>query len=368
MKKIYLLIFALLATGPVMAQEDIPLFDDEVATTPNLGRGATPLKELTLTPKELPDIRISLDDTRSAPAVKPETPTVKPAPIAKTADNKRILLNDGETRVSNKTVQELSAQLDADRKKYEQEQAEKARAEAAKKAQEAKAKKAEPVMPESVADIFGKLHDVSAFDISGAMLGMTPEEAVDALVENGYTVTKVEHKIPLHRTSYYDTACRQSGARRADVIRNCIRDMADDDEVQYISSITLARPESAEYMQVLFSSYETGNLAYKIFYENKGDNSLALTRKNLAKKIRRRDAFWKMIYDTYGYPDDKDNLVWGDVQKAYMQARMQGSAYNAYIMMEDAALRDSDLIETDTAGKELRYRVPFTFAPRDDED
>ena len=155
------------------------------------------------------------------------------------------------------------------------------------------------------------------------------------------------------------------GGRRLEDIHNCIVEMAQNDEVHYVSSLTFAKPSAAEYMQVLFSNIDSGNAAFKIYYENEGDNSLGFTRKNLALKISRRDAFWKQIYDTYGYPDDADALIWGDPQRAYMKVQMQGSNYNAYIILEDKEAADMHLIEMDEQKDSLPHFHKFTFSEGD---
>jgi len=223
-------------------------------------------------------------------------------------------------------------------------------------------------LPDSLTDLFGETQDVRAFDVSGFELGMTPSEAAEVAQNNGYAITRVEHGIPLHRTSLYEHRCRQAQVRRTRDLQDCIIDQAQTDEVYYISSMTLEKPSTAEKMQILFSSQATDNVSYKIYYENEGDNSLGFTRKNLAKKIRRRDAFWKLIYDTYGAPDDRENMIWGDPQGAYMRVAMQGSNYNAYIILEDHEPKDQDRFDADEQKEDLRYKHTFTFAADPDAD
>ena len=222
--------------------------------------------------------------------------------------------------------------------------------------------------PDSLTELFGKTHDVHGFDISGFALGMNPEEVAEVAKENGYRVTKIEHGIPLHRTSFYEHNCRLVPVRRVRDLQDCIISQAKNDEVYYISSVTMAKPETAEYIQVLFSTHATDNVAYKIYYENEGDNSLNFTRKNLAKKIRRRDAFWNMVFENYGLPDDPETITWGDQEKAYMMARMQGSNYNAYLILEDKEIPDGDYKDAHEQKDDLHYKNTFTFAAKDDDE
>ena len=356
MKK-YMVIVSLLFVLPALAEEmNVPLFDDDV---PNLGRQVKPQDNIVLTPSQLPEVRVDLDNTVQKP-VKEVKKEVKPEP-AKTVSSKPIELGG---RFSEEKSAEMSQQLNAEIQRYQESKArkefEKAEAEAEKNKKMEKVQSEETAQSPVLEDLFGQMKDVRSFDISGIELGMTPDEVVDEAKDHGYEITKVEHNIPLHLTTFYKERCNPRV--RAIEKQNCIIDQAKEDEVYYVSSITMVRPQTAEYMQVLFSSYATDNVAYKIYYENKGDNSLNYTRKNLAKKVRRRDAFWKLMYETYGQPDDKDNMIWGNPQEAYMQAMMQGSAYNAYIVLEDKSITDEDYVAVTEQAKELRYKHAFTFS------
>lgn len=350
-------ILTLLLTLPVFAEEvKIPLFEDNI---PNLGRQANPQDNIILTPSQLPDIRIDFDKKIAPPIKKKEIQKPSAQPTTKPA--KPITLG---TAFSKEDSTKMSRQLNDEIQRYQESKVrkefEKAEAEAKKNKKIEEEQSKETVQPQILEDLFGQMKDVRTFDISGIELGMTPDEVVEEAKDRGYEITKVEHKIPLHLTTFYKERCHPNG--RVIDKQNCIIDQAKEDEVYYISSITMVRPQTAEYMQVLFSSHATDNEAYKIYYENKGDNSLNYTRKNLAKKVRRRDAFWNLMYETYGQPDDKDNMIWGNPQEAYMQAMMQGSAYNAYIVLEDKSITDEDYIAANEQSEELRYKHSFTFS------
>ncbi len=360
MKK-YIAMLSMLCVVPAFAEDiAVPLFDDEV---PNLGRQVKPQDNIVLTPSQLPDVRVDLDNTVRSPAKKQTEKTVKPEQAVKSA-GKPISLGN---RFSEEKSAEMSQQLNTEIQRYQEskarEEMKKAEEEAKKNAKIKEAEQeqqVETIQSDVLEDLFGQMKDVRSFDVSGIELGMTPDEVVEEAKDRGYEVTKVEHNIPLHLTTFYKERCNPRA--RAIEKQNCIIEQAMADEVYYVSSITMARPQTAEYMQVLFSSHATDNEAYKIYYENKGDNSLNYTRKNLAKKVRRRDAFWNLMYETYGQPDDKDNMIWGNPQEAYMQAMMQGSAYNAYIVLEDKSITDEDYIAANEQAEELRYKHSFTFS------
>ena len=88
-----------------------------------------------------------------------------------------------------------------------------------------------------------------------------------------------------------------------------------------------------------------------------------MTQRNLAKQLRRKDMFWRMMFENYGLPDDSELIIWGDPNKAYMQAVMTGSAYNAYIVLEDKEIQDTDYFAAEDDQENLLYRQQFTFAP-----
>ena len=212
-------------------------------------------------------------------------------------------------------------------------------------------------------------HDVSLYKIAGIGLGDDTETVYDELTDLGYSLQKVEKSIPLYRTTYYNNICReQKGLKILSDINDCILELAETDEVHYVSRETYTRPESHETIQVLYSSPETDNVAYKIIYENKGDNSLNSSRINLAKKFQRRDDFWDLIFNTYGLPDESDKKLWGDENTRYLRAFMQGSAYNAYVIMEDKIIQDNDYEAAQSDFKTIKKPTAFTLTGEEPED
>ena len=221
-------------------------------------------------------------------------------------------------------------------------------------------------MLHSAADIenlFGKTHNVHEFELSGLMLGMYPEEVAEVMAEMGFKRTQVKYAIPMFRSAFYEQNCRDRRVHPLNEMRLCIERQADRDDVKYVSSMTFKKASTKEYVRVLFSSYATDNQAFKIYYESEGDNSLTMTQRNLAKQLRRKEMFWRMMFETYGLPDDSELIVWGDPDKAYMQAVMTGSSYNAYIVLEDKEIQDTDYFAAEDEKDSLEYRQQFTFAP-----
>jgi hypothetical protein len=195
------------------------------------------------------------------------------------------------------------------------------------------------------------------------MLGMYPEEVAEIMSEMGFKRTQVKYAIPMFRSAFYEQNCRDRRVHPLNEMRLCIERQADRDDVKYVSSMTFKKASTKEYIRVLFSSYATDNQAFKIYYESEGDNSLTMTQRNLAKQLRRKEMFWRMMFETYGLPDDSELIVWGDPDKAYMQAVMTGSSYNAYIVLEDKEIQDTDYFAAEDEKESLEYNQQFTFAP-----
>ena len=424
MKKLYLLIALLLVSPSCFAQEEIPLFDETPQNKPNLGRNAQPLDSLVLAPFPL-DVSVNITDQKkqetpvrpiNQQVQKAKTPSQSKTPdkvtvtTAPSTPQNPIALSKQEPSMDD-YVQKLIAERKAT---IEQQKKEASSADESLLSQQNNLPSETPnstvqdeidsliqqneapvntmtgsitkvseetsststttvsqtgtvtdetlmQTPDSLEGLFGELHDVRGFMIGPFALGLTPEETAEAALSAGYKLTKLEHGIPMFRTSYYEQNCRDAKIILPEEIRQCVRFQAKQDGVHFINSLTFANAGTKEYVQVLFSSPATDNLSYKIYYESKGDNSLGFTTKNMAKKLRRKEMFWNTMFETYGLPDDSEYIIWGDPLHSYMQATMQGSAYNAYIVLEDKDIQDLDYFSAEDTSADLVYRSPFTF-------
>lgn len=354
MKKIIACLIVLGWASACMAEENVPLFDDPMPDIPNIGRTAEPLDKLLLTPSPLPEVEVDLSTKHAPqPTIKPQetAPAVEPMPDVTRTQPVSLKKETGIIQIKHMKTEELAVSTPSP------------------------APQTVPVvLPEPIAvseplmqnqqeleSLFGKTHDVRGFEIAGMALGMTPDEIADSARMMGFKRTETRYGIPMFRSAFYEQNCRDKRISILDEVRHCIERQADRDGVKYISSMTFKKPATKEYLRVLFTTHATDNQAFKIYYESEGDNSLTMTQRNLSKQLRRKDLFWNMMFDTYGLPDDSDQIIWGDPQKAYMQATMNGSSYNAYIVMEDKEIQDQDYFSAEDDRSNLRYRNPFTF-------
>lgn len=392
MKKILFCLLILAGTHTVFAQENIPVFDDATPNLPNIGRSAEPLDKLVLTPNPLPSIEINLSNNKTKTEKTPQIIKTEPkteipvqsfertTPVSFKKGTgimqlKRVEATDkNNTSTSEETSETVSesaentesTQTSQTTQTYNTSSSVTSTRSISQTSEQNTGYAASKPMLQSAADIenlFGKTHNVHEFELSGLMLGMYPEEVAEIMSEMGFKRTQVKYAIPMFRSAFYEQNCRDRRVHPLNEMRLCIERQADRDDVKYVSSMTFKKASTKEYIRVLFSSYATDNQAFKIYYESEGDNSLTMTQRNLAKQLRRKDMFWRMMFETYGLPDDSELIVWGDPDKAYMQAVMTGSSYNAYIVLEDKEIQDTDYFAAEDEKESLEYRQQFTFAP-----
>ena len=390
MKKILFCLLILAGTHAGFAQENIPVFDDAMPDLPNIGRTAEPLDKLVLTPNPLPSIEVKLSKDEPNKSKSTTTKTSQPAQEVETTKApvqnferttpvsfkkgsgimqlKRVDTTEENNTSASETVAESAKSTENTQttQTYSASSSETSTHTISKNSEQNVEYAASKPMLQSAADIenlFGKTHNVHEFELSGLMLGMYPEEVAEVMAEMGFKRTQVKYAIPMFRSAFYEQNCRDRRVHPLNEMRLCIERQADRNDVKYVSSMTFKKASTKEYIRVLFSSYATDNQAFKIYYESEGDNSLTMTQRNLAKQLRRKEMFWRMMFETYGLPDDSELIVWGDPDKAYMQAVMTGSSYNAYIVLEDKEIQDTDYFAAEDEKDSLEYRQQFTFAP-----
>jgi len=306
---------------------DVPLFDD---LPPNLGRTSTPLESLSLTPPPLPEVVIPISNPPSTVSTPAQTETTAAAPTDAPRPSAPITLPINENFQPEPTTA-LSSHT-------------------------APAQVIDQPTDTPTPQIF---HDVSSFEVANLTLGMNPKEVASIMRAHNFALITTQDAIPPFYATDYAQECRDKGVRIPEKLQKCIKQYACDRNTQYVSEATFKRKN--ETLKLFFTSNATGNLLYKLIYLNKGDVSLNFTRINYARKKQRMMEFWNMLFDKYGNPDDPAEYIWGNPQKAYMQVKMVGSSYDAYIIMEDVLLSSEDYFEAEDFHNELPPRHTFGF-------
>ncbi len=368
MKNVFFFLSMLLASIPLMAQEAIPLFDEIPAfiddkpkekeatekkqvvppklisvkggksqsNKPNLGRDATPVTSIRLAP--FPDFSVELDASSTPPIQekKFEEKVIEESEILKRTDP-LTMTEKAETgdEYLQRLINERRLKMASGGSKY--------------------------------TNPLGLRHDADGFLISSVGLGMMPDEVVDALEDQGYLLTKTHKVLPPALSVQYEKDCRLTRKLYIPAdIRACVNDKADEDETTYIKQMVFEKPMTRETMVVDYTSLATENISYRVFYKNKGDSSLNSSRKNMLIKENRKKEFWNLVFGTYGLPDDNEEVLWGNENTSFMIAKMDGSAYDAYLLLESTLLQNEDYDKWSETLSEVKAPTSFSFVSKED--
>ena len=203
-------------------------------------------------------------------------------------------------------------------------------------------------------------HDVHGYDLKGFYLVMPMISVKNMLKSKGFTIKTIREDIPRFYTTDYEYKCRDEGVIIPEKVRACILNKARKENQAYVAEIDAEHGN--ERFEFLFTSNNVYNELYKITYYNYGDTSLNFTRVNTMKKLNRQKDFWNAVMDTYGKPDDAQKMIWGDPTKAYMTAKMFGTAYHGMIMFVDQQMYNRDYFFSEDAEAERPSKYHFNFS------
>lgn len=368
MKNVFFFLSVFIASMPLMAQEAIPLFDEIPAfieekpkekaqeekktvappklisvksdklksNRPNLGRDATPVTSIRLAP--FPDFSVNLDASVTPPVQekKFEEKVIDESEILKRSDP-LTMTEKAETgdEYLQRLINERRLRMAAGGSKYN--------------------------------NPLGLRHNADGFLISSVGLGMMPDEVVDVLEEQGYILTKTNKALPPALSVQYERDCRLTRKLYIPAdIRACVNDKSDEDETTYIKQMIFEKDVTRETMVIDYTSPATENLSYRISYKNKGDPSLNSSYKNMLIKENRKKEFWNLVFGTYGLPDNNDELLWGNENTSFLVARMMGSGYDGYLMLESTLLQNEDYERWNETLSDVKTPSSFSFVSKED--
>mgnify|MGYP006988883817 CR=1 FL=1 len=152
------------------------------------------------------------------------------------------------------------------------------------------------------------LINVADFDIAGIMLGMNFEDVYNLYHEhnNLYAPRKrnsLVYTIPTDWKYNLDYECRQSGIVQPNKLEKCIRGLAQNRGLLYVSEIHLERAKTGEKIDVFLTSNATDNVVYRIVYSNDVEKLEGANPKFSDQRDKRRLAFWKNVVAKYGTPN-----------------------------------------------------------------
>lgn len=180
------------------------------------------------------------------------------------------------------------------------------------------------------------------FAIDGFALGFTPQHAQETAQIQDLAIDRIDYAIQPFLENVLTLRCKESEHYTQSDLKKCIRQEADRIDAYYISAMVFKRPATKETYTINFTSFLTGNQAYRIQYVEQGDHSLGFSTKDKAAKAARKKAFWDKTYETYGTPTNVASKLWGDLEHLYLQASIPETRLDATLVLEDKTLLRQD--------------------------
>ncbi len=204
--------------------------------------------------------------------------------------------------------------------------------------------------------------NVKQFDIAGAMLGMTYDEINNLFFNSSnlyaprkkdsvvYTINK-EWKYNL------DYECRQNNIFVPEQLEQCIKSLAQNRGLLYVSEIHLERDFTGETVDIYFTSNATDNVVWKIVYNNDVNVMDGENEKFANQREKKILAFWQGVVDKYGVPNSGEDK-WISSENAY-DPMMQ--AFYGQLVLMDNGLNATDSSENIQKARENFQAKPYAF-------
>lgn len=208
--------------------------------------------------------------------------------------------------------------------------------------------------------------DVQQFDIAGAMLGMNYEEINNLFFENSslYAPRKnnsVIYKINKDWEYNLDYECRQNNIFVPEKLERCIRSLAMNRGLLYVSEIHLEREYTGETIDIYLTSNASDNVVWKIVYKNDANDMDGMDGENSQTFANQREkkilAFWQGVLDKYGVPNS-DEDKWISSENAY-DPMMR--AYYGQLELMDYGLNVSDAAKNIQDARKNFQAKPYAF-------
>ena len=204
--------------------------------------------------------------------------------------------------------------------------------------------------------------DASQFDIAGIYLGATADEVLAIAEDRDFEISDIVYSVPSFLQWRYRDICQDQGIVVYEQRRDCINQLAEQNNQRYISEITISNPELKEKITVSFTSSYANNLAYRIVYDVQGDYSLGTSAEPVFKKRERRKVFWQRVFTKYGMPSDLSEMLWTEgYDKASLKVYMNVSTTGARIVLEDIGITDADTYRMYRANQMMPASSAFSF-------
>ena len=208
--------------------------------------------------------------------------------------------------------------------------------------------------------------DVNQFDIAGAMLGMTYDEINNLFFANSSLYAPRKHNSVIYTINKdweynLDYECRQNNIFIPEELERCIRSLARNRGLLYVSEIHLEREYTGETIDIYLTSNASDNIVWKIVYKNDANILEGVDNENSQNFSNQREkkilAFWQGVLDKYGVPNS-DEDKWISSENAY-DPMMR--AYYGQLELVDNGLNVSDIAQNIQDAREHFQAKPYAF-------
>ncbi|MBP9999312.1 MAG: hypothetical protein KBT14_01290 [Proteobacteria bacterium] len=206
------------------------------------------------------------------------------------------------------------------------------------------------------------LLNVGDFDIAGIMLGMTFEDIYNLYHAHNHLYSprkrnSLVYTIPTDWKYNLDYECRQSGVTQPNKLEKCIRSLAQNRGLLYVSEIHLERAKTGEKIDVFLTSNATDNVVYRIVYTNDIERLEGSKPKFADQRDKRRLAFWKNVVAKYGAPNSGAD-TWITSTNPY-DPKM--TVYYDAIELKNAGKQATDIAASAEQSRENFRAKPYAF-------
>lgn len=202
---------------------------------------------------------------------------------------------------------------------------------------------------------------VNNFDIAGIMLGMSFEDVMSVVRDNGlYSPIKKNSVVySIHQDWKYnlDYECRQSKVFAPAALERCINSLARNRGVLYASELHLERVLTGETIDVFFTSNATDNVVWKIVYRNDVDEIEGDDEKFANQRDKKIMAFWQNVLDKYGSPNAGDDK-WASSDTTYDPTM---TAYFGELELTDCGNKNEDAAMNIQQANDNFIAKPYAF-------
>ncbi len=205
--------------------------------------------------------------------------------------------------------------------------------------------------------------NVSGFDISGIMLGMSFEEVYNTIKGGNASLYATRPTNGIVYTIWpewkynLDYECRQNGVVIPEQLDKCINGLAQTRGLLYASEMHLIRSSTGETIDVYFTSNATDNVVWRIVYSNDVDKLEGIGQKFEDQREKRILSFWQGVLDKYGIPNSGEDK-WISSTNAYDPMM---TAYYGQLDLIDSGRHASDQVKNVQQSRENFHGKSYAF-------